>query len=301
MILVVGATGRLGGNIARALIDNGKTVRVLLRDGGSFDDARAETVHGDLKDPSSLRRACKGADAVITSANAIAPRLAEDTIESVDRLGNRNLIEAAQAEGVRHFVFVSVLGASADHVAPFIQAKGETEEALRESGLTWTILQPDAFMDVWFPFVIGPAMRGGPVTLVGEGKRRHSMVAMQDVVGYAVAALERRDAAANRVLAIGGEPVTWRDVIDTFAQVLGRQIDVRTVAPGEPVPGLPDFVAELLTSLEFYESPLVMSELSRTFGVKTTSLKDFVRAFVTDFEQITQARVPPNLVAPTSA
>ena len=279
MILVVGATGRLGASIARALLDSGKAVRVLVRAGSSFDDARAETVRGDLRDPDSLRKACKGVDVVVTTANAIAPRQAEDTIESVDRLGNRNLIAAATSEGVRHFVFVSVLGASVDHVVPFVRSKGETEQALRESELSWTILQPDPFMDVWFPFIIGPALEGGAVTLVGEGKQRHSMVAMQDVVGYAVAAVERKE-AANRVLAIGGEPVTWRDVVDTFSEVLGQEIPVQTVPPGEPVPGLPDFVAELLASLEFYESPLDMSELSRTFGVKTTSLHDFVREFV---------------------
>ena len=59
-----------------------------------------------------------------------------------------------------------------------------------------------------------------------------------------------------------------------------REIPVLTVPLGEPVPGLPDFVVELLGSLELHESPLDMSELSRTFGVRTTSLHDFVRGFV---------------------
>ena len=279
MILVVGATGRLGGSIARALLDAGDDVRVLVRDGSSFDDSRAETVPGDLKDPDSLLNACKGVEVVVTTANAIAPRQAQDSVESVDRLGNRNLIAAAKSESVRHFVFVSVVGASADHVVPFIRAKGETEAALRESGLSWTILQPDPFMDVWFPFIIGPALEGDVVHLVGEGKQRHSLVAMQDVVRYAVAAVKCKD-AAYRVLAIGGEPVTWRDVIDTFSDVLAREIPVQTVPPGETVPGMPDFVAELLASLELYESPLDMSKLSQTFGVKTTSMPDFVRGFL---------------------
>ncbi len=279
MILVVGGTGRLGGGIARALLDKGRPVRVLVREGANFDDARAELVRGDLKDLGSLQEACQGVDVVVTTANAIAPRRAEDSIESVDQAGNRNLIAAATSEGVGHFVFVSVLGAAADHFVPFIRAKGETEQALRESGLSWTILQPDPFMDVWFPFIIGPALEGHDVTLVGEGRKRHSMVAMQDVVGYAVAAVEQEE-AANQVLAIGGEPVTWRDVVDTFSEVLGHDIQVQTVPLGEPVPGLPDFVAELLGSLELYESPLDMSELSRTYAVKTTSLHDFARGFV---------------------
>jgi NADH dehydrogenase len=278
MILVVGATGRLGGSIARALLERGRPVRVLVRDGSGFDDDRAESVRGDLKDLESLSEACQGVDVVVTTANAIASRHAEDTIESVDRAGNLNLIQAARSQGVRHFVFVSALGATADHVVPFIRAKGETERALRDSGLSWTILRPDPFMDALFPFIIGPALEGHEVTLVGEGRMRHSMVAMQDVVAYAVAAVDQRE-AANQVLAIGGQPVTWRDVVDTFSDVLGRSITVRTVQPGEPAPGLPDFVAELLASLELYESPLDMRELSRTFAVPTTSLRDFAREF----------------------
>lgn len=121
-----------------------------------------------------------------------------------------------------------------------MRAKGETEEALRDSGLGWTILQPDLFMDVWFPLIIGPALEGGTVTLIGEGRQRHSMVAMQDVVGYAVAAVQREE-ATNRVLAIGGEPVTWRDVVDTFSDVLGREVPIQCVPAGQPVLGLPHF------------------------------------------------------------
>ncbi len=279
MILVVGATGRLGGRIARALLDGGEQVRALVREGSSFDDRRAEIVRGDLKDADSLRKACAGIDAVVTTANAIALGGA-DTIESVDRDGNRNLIEAAKTEGVRHFVFVSVLGATADHSVPFIKAKGETEEALKASGMTWTILQPDPFMDIWLPNVVGPALAGGPVTLVGEGRKRHSLVAMQDVVNYAVAGLTN-NAAKNRTIQVGGaEPVSWRDVVATFECVLGRDIPVETVAIGEPIPGLPEFVAELMASLEFYESPLEMTEASATFDVVPTSLEDFARTLV---------------------
>ena len=278
MILVVGATGRLGSRIAQALLDRGEDVRVLVRGDSSFGDPRAEVAVGDLKDKESLRKACAGVDAVVTTANAIAPRTREDTIDSVDRDGNHNLIEAAQAEGVRHFVFTSVLGASADHFVPFIKAKGETEETLKSSGMSWTILQPDPYMDIWFPNIIGPALEGGSVTLVGEGKQRHSFVAMDDVVGYAVAGVTQK-AAENRTIQVGGaEPASWRNVIATFGRVLGRDIDVQTVAIGEKVPGLPDFVVELMTSLEFYESPVDMSEASKTFGVEPTSLEDFARA-----------------------
>lgn len=74
MILVVGATGNLGGSIARALLAEGKKVRVLVRPGSSYAGLvrdGAEPVTGDLKDPASLQAACAGVDAVVTTANAI--------------------------------------------------------------------------------------------------------------------------------------------------------------------------------------------------------------------------------------
>jgi NADH dehydrogenase len=147
-------------------------------------------VTGDLKDPQTLNAACAGVDAVITTANSMG-RGGGDTVESVDRIGNANLVDAAAAEGIGHFVFTSVLGASPRSPMPFTRARGETEERLRASGIPSTVLQPDAFMDTWIPPVVaGPALAGQPVTIVGEGRRRHSFVAMRDVAAYAVAALD---------------------------------------------------------------------------------------------------------------
>ena len=283
MILVVGATGNLGGSIARALLAGGKKVRILVRPGSSYADLvrdGAEPVTGDLKEPASLHAACAGVDAVVTTANAIG-RGGEDTIESVDLHGNQHLIEAAEAEGVHRFIFTSVLGASADSPVPFIQAKGATEQRLTKSAMTWTILQPNLYMDSWLPMAVGgPALAGQPVTLVGEGRRRHSMVAMGDVVSYALAALER-DEANNQRLVIGGpDAISWRDAVAAFEHELGREIPVRTVRPGEPVPGMPDQVNGLFQALETYDSPLDMSALSATYGVTPTRLEDFVHAFV---------------------
>ena len=107
MILVVGATGKLGGLITQQLIQRGEPVRVLVRqDPGGLFGPDVEVVHGDLKDPGSLQKACEGVDAVITTANATA-RGGADTIESVDLVGNRNLIDAAVGALVPRFIFIS--------------------------------------------------------------------------------------------------------------------------------------------------------------------------------------------------
>jgi uncharacterized protein YbjT (DUF2867 family) len=283
MILVVGATGQLGGLIARRLLDEGPPVRILVRTGSSYDAlvaAGAEAVTGDLKDRDTLGAACAGAHAIVTTANSIA-RGGEDTIESVDRVGNRNLIDAAVAAGVRRFVFISSLGADAQSPSPFLRAKGETEEHLRDSGMAWTVLQPNVFMDILIPALVGcPALANQPVTLVGDGRRRHSFVARHDVAAYAVAALGRQDAAGQTLVIAGPEPVSWRDIVAAFARELGRDLPVHTIAPGEPVPGLPDMATPVLAALDTYDSPLDITELADTYGVTPTTLADFVRDFI---------------------
>jgi uncharacterized protein YbjT (DUF2867 family) len=292
MILVVGATGIVGGMIARRLLEEGKEVRVLVRRDSPSSQlvqqglatsaeelikAGARPVHGDLRDRASLDVAVEGVKTLVTSANS-AFRGGADDPQSVDLEGNRNLIEAARDAGVEHFIFVSLLGADPDHPAPFMQAKARSESALRESGMDYTILAPTAFMEVWPAMVVGmPALQDRPVTLVGEGRRRHSFISNRDVAAFAVAAVDH-PAARNQYLAVGGpEPLSWRDVMATYERVLGRSIPVEYVAAGEPVPGLPDPMPALLAGMETYDSVVEMEETSSTFDVPLRALETFVR------------------------
>jgi NADH dehydrogenase len=292
MILVVGATGVVGGMTARGLLEQGKEVRVLVRrDSPSSQlvqqglatsseeliELGAHPVHGDLRDRASLDAALEGVETVLSTANS-ATRGGADNPQSVDLDGNRNLIEAAKDAGVEHFVFISLLGADPDHPAPFMQAKGQSEAVLRESGMGYTILAPTAFMEFWPAMVVGmPALQGQTVTLVGEGSRRHSFVSNRDVAAFAVKAVDH-PAARNEHLAIGGpEALTWRDVVATYERVLERSIPVEFVAMGEPVPGLPEPMPAMLAGMETYDSVVEMEETSRTFGVPLTRLETFVR------------------------
>lgn len=284
MILVVGATGRLGGQIARMLLEAGRPVRILTRP-GSDDEALvaagAEAVIGDLKDPDSLGAALQGIDTVVTTANSVS-RGGADTVDSVDLAGNANLIDAARAAGVDHIVFTSVLGADRESPMPLLGAKGRTEQRLQQSGLAWTVLRPNLFMDTWIAGVVGgAALAGQPITLIGQGRRRHSMVAARDVAGYAVAAIDQPE-ARGQILFIGGpEPVSFRDAISAFERELGHELSVRTAQPGESVPGLPAAVLPLFAALDTYDSPLDVTQLIAQYGVRPTTLADFVHGFVT--------------------
>jgi len=283
MILVAGATGQLGSLVTRRLLARGEVVRILVRPGSNFQplvDLGAQPVFGDLKDPASLAAACEGVDVVVTTANSAA-RGGADTVETVDQRGNRSLIDAARAAGVKQFVFTSALGADPASPVPFLRAKGETEQYLCASGMTYTILAPNIFMEVWVPMLVGQAaLEGRPVTLVGEGRRRHSFVSVDDVAAFAVAAVGHPQ-AMNQTIVIGGpEPVTWRDVVAAYERALGRPIEVRTIPPGQPLPGLPDVVSQLAAGMDTYDSPLDMTETAARFGVRLTPLEEFVRRVV---------------------
>jgi NADH dehydrogenase len=286
MILVVGATGLVGGMIARNLLDRREEVRILVRPGSSHQllvADGAEAVEGDLKDPASLVRALSGVDVVITTATA-GQRSGADTPQSVDAEGNRHLIDAARAAGVRQFIFISTLLASEDSPVELPRAKGRTEAYLRGSGLPYTILASNAIMDIMLPLIVGgPVSAERPVTVIGAGRRQHSFVAPRDLAAFAAAAV-RHAAALNRRIVIGGPTAfSWWDAVAAHERVLGQSIRVQSIAPGEllpdlpPVPGLTELVSGLLSALETFDSPIEMTETTRTFGVRLTSLEEFVR------------------------
>lgn len=285
MILVVGSTGRVGGMITRMLLGQDRPLRILVRPGSdyhAFVAAGAEPTLGDLKDPASLAAACRGVDVVITTASA-GERGGSDTPQTVDLEGNQNLIEAARAAGVRQFIFLSALIATPDIPVPVPRAKALTEATLRASGLTYTIVAANGIADVMFPLVVGyPLSLGKPVTLVGESHRRHSFIAARDVAAFVTAAIDH-PSALNRRIEIGGpEAVSWRDVVAAYERVLGRPIPVQWIPIGEllpdlpPAPGLTELVSGLMTALETFDTPLDMTALARTFGVRPTTIDELV-------------------------
>ena len=285
MILVVGATGLVGGMITRTLLDQGRAVRILVRHGSDYQrfvDGGAERSLGDLKDPRTLAPALRGVDVVITTASA-GSRGGADTAQSVDLAGNRNLIDAARAANPTQFIFVSALTATVDHPVPVPRAKAETEVTLRASGLPYTIVAANGIMDVMLPLVVGDRVQAGqPVTLVGDGRRRHSFVAARDVAAFAVAAVGH-PAARNQRIAVGGPAaVSWRDIVAAYERATGRPIDVRWIQPGQLLPDLPpgftELVSGLLAALETFDSPVDMTQATQTFGVPLTTLDDFVAA-----------------------
>jgi len=205
-ILIVGATGRLGRPVARALLEAGHSVRVMTRRRESADDLRklgAEVVVGDLTDPRSLELACKGMERVFACAHSLLGR-GETSSAQVDHVGHSALVVAAKAANALHFVYTSMLGARADHPIDFARTKHEIEQVVKDSGLGWTILRPSAFMECHVHEFNGQMLLDkGFVVLLGRANKPRNYVAVRDVVPFAVQALTADD-LAGRTLEIGG-------------------------------------------------------------------------------------------------
>ena len=285
MILIVGATGELGSKITKGIAAAGGQVRILGRpqsDTRALEALGAEVARGDLKDRVSLDRACRGVDFVVTTANS-ARRGGEDTVATVDRDGSRALVDAAVAAGVRRFVYVSVVGAAPDSPVPFLAAKARTEAYLRASGLTWTILAPNAFMESWPLRIVGlPALAGQPIAVVGEGRRKHTFVAEDDVAAFALTAIKDRQSENMHVPIGGPEALSWRDVVAIYQRILGRPLEMVSVAPGQPIPGIPAPVLPLLAGFDAYDSAFDSQASARTFGIALTPLETVARRQVLD-------------------
>ncbi len=139
-VLVVGATGKYASLVVPELKQRGATVRALVRDETKADAARQqgadEVAIGDLGDPDSLRTAAAGVDGVFHINPAFAPNEAELGVA---------MVEAAKASGVQKFVFSGVYHPSLSKLINHA-AKRPVEEAMYESGMEFTVLQPAMFM-----------------------------------------------------------------------------------------------------------------------------------------------------------
>jgi len=234
MVLVVGATGLLGFEVCQRLVARGLPVRALVRptsDPARVDQIRslgAELVVGDLKDPESLDAACRRATTVISTATAVGSHRPDDSIADTDEQGQMALVDAARAAGVGQFVYVSYSGAM-EVPSPLHAAKRGVERHLRASGLTYTILRPSAFMEIWFSPMLGFDYARGAARIYGAGDRPVSWISLADVAQFAVDSVGN-SAAMNAVIELGGpEALSPLDAVRTFEGVTRRRFEVQHV------------------------------------------------------------------------
>ncbi len=232
MILVAGATGLLGRKLTRLLLAGGNQVRAMTRIVAHADELKsygARPVRADLRDPDALEFAVRGMRAVVASAHGMLGR-GDASSDAIDYEGHRNLIDAAKAAGVEHFVYVSVLGASVSHPIDFWRNKARVERYLADSGLTYTVIRPTAFMDLHAYQLIGKSVvEGKRVILFGKGRNPRNFVAAEDVA-KAISGILEIPAMRGQSIDMGGpENLSGHRVVEVFERVSGRKAKVTHV------------------------------------------------------------------------
>jgi uncharacterized protein YbjT (DUF2867 family) len=230
MILVAGATGTLGTEVVRRLADRGEPVRVLTR-----DPARAahlpETVEilaGDLRDPATIAEAVAGCASVVSAVHGFAGP-GKPSPEAIDRDANRALIQAAAAAGVGHLVLVSVLDAAPDHPMSLHRAKHAAEQALRASGLPWTIIRPAAYLETWAGIVGAKLAAKGQAVVFGPGRNPINFVSAHDVAALVDLAVHDPSLRGQVLEVAGPENLTFTGLAERLIAASGPRGRIRHV------------------------------------------------------------------------
>jgi len=289
MNLVVGSTGRIGGEICHLLTGKGQPVRGMVRatsDPAKIDRLKAmgvQIVTGNLCDRASLDKACQGATTVITMVTCVfSYRPGENDIQHCDLEGTINLIEAARTAGAKYFVYVSFSG-NIDLDSPLRNAKRTVEQHLKDSGLSYTILRPSYYMESWLTAPLGFDPANAKAEIYGSGEKPISWISLKDVAKFAVESLDH-PAARNATLELGGpEALTPHQVVKIFEEAGGRPFEVTHVPEAAleaqqqaATDGLMQTFPALMRG--YAQGDLIdMREMLKKFPMQLTTVQEYAR------------------------
>lgn len=226
-VLVTGATGFVGTAVCSALASAGVEVRRLARRArrASRAEGSGEWITGSVLDPSSLRGACAGCDAVVHLVGIIS-ECREQTFEAVHVEGTRAILRAALDAGISRFVHMSALGTRPGAVARYHRSKWEAEELVRGSGLHWTIFRPSLVYGAGggFTSLMEKMSRWSPVMpVIGSGNGLLQPVAVEDVARCFAAAAISRATAGKTFDLCGLERLSFEEMLKAILAAKKRR------------------------------------------------------------------------------
>jgi NAD(P)H dehydrogenase (quinone) len=281
-LLVTGATGELGSLTVDALLKriDPEQVVALVRDpakAARMAEQGVDVRRGDYFDLGSLIRAFQGVDKILLVS----------TVAFTDRITQHlNVIEAAKAAGVKHIVYTSIQRkpGSTLEISMITQSDEATEEALIDSGLSYTILRNSLYLDV-LPFMLGSDVLERGVRMT-KGDGRAVIVARSDLA-EANAVVLTQSGHENRTYTLGAsESVSFADIaaelsrisgkLVAFIEVSAEELAERVEAAGLPRPAA-DFISEWSNAVSTGEFAEITKELEGLIGHEPVSYKTFLR------------------------
>ncbi|MFJ6456328.1 SDR family oxidoreductase [Paenarthrobacter sp. NPDC091669] len=231
-VLVIGATGFLGGQVVDELLKRGKKVRALLRPKSNAAKVEAkgvEIVRGDMLDTASLIEAMTGVSAVVSTAAGYTRN--DKNAQAIDTFGNSNLAVAAKYAGVPRFVLISIVTSDQTPQIPHFWNKKLAEDKFRELGVPFVALRPGAFFDQAVGMGGDPFAKGRFVWL-GSKDARLTFVLASDVARYLAEAVDADIVEGEHIDVGWSRPVSIQDAADIAGQRAGRQIKVMSIPAG---------------------------------------------------------------------
>lgn len=265
-VLVTGAAGKVGREVVKQLAARGEHVRAGVRvvdhphgTGGT------DYVHLDFGEPRTMQRACVGIEYLLLFTPL------EEHMVSVATA----LIEHARAAGVKHVVRLSAMGAGTLPTLKLGRLHRAVEEVIEASGLTYTFLRPNAFMQNYLAD-FGESIRARSAFLAPQGTGRVSLIDVRDVAAVAVAVLGDGCHVGKAYELTGPEALSNAEVAEILSQVTGRRItytDLPVAAAQRrfAAQGIPSWLVEVIMDLyalsreggAAYVSPAVAEILGR--------------------------------------
>lgn len=228
MILVTGASGFVASHLIPRLQKEGYRLRCLVTnaaEGGRIKAPGAEMAIGNVTDPTSLHDAMDGIETVIHLVAVIREK-GPFSFQKVNVEGTQNVVEAAKKAGVKRFIHMGALGATPDPAYKYLNSKWLGMEAVKTSGLDWSILQPSVMFGEGAGFIASllRSIHMAPfiVPVAGDGKTMLQPIWVGDVASCVMKLLEGQKIGQS--VAIGGpEIMTYDELIGYVLAALGEK------------------------------------------------------------------------------
>jgi uncharacterized protein YbjT (DUF2867 family) len=218
MILVTGATGKVGSEAARLLAARHHPTRALVRDPSRAPDGDVEIATGDFGRPDTLDAAMRGIDTVLL----VSPAVPAQEIAVID---------SAVRHGVTHVIKVTSK-ASADSPVDRRRGQAQIEAHLQTTGLAYTLLRSNAYMQNLL--ALAPVIKQTNGFLMSAGDGQVGMIDARDVAATAAAiATGPKEHAGQTYWLTGPGLITYTDIAEELSAALGHPVEYRQISPAE--------------------------------------------------------------------
>lgn len=281
-IFVSGATGNIGKEVVKQLIEKGIRVRAGVHSeqkAGILKEIGAEVVLIDLNNVKSIQTALEGVEKAF-SLSPLVPNLAEQSA---------NFVKAAKIAGVKYIVRSSGMGADSPQAITLGKWHREAEKAVESSGIPYTIVRPNSFMQNYVNFA-GHTIKNQNAFYFPQGDGKISLIDVRDIAAVVSVLLTGSGHEGRAYNLTGAEAISNYKIAEILSEITGRTInyiDVPVDAARQSVKnmGMPDVIVEALLELSAIIKAGYTSEVSPAVGQITGKQPILFRRFAKDYMQ----------------